>query len=87
MKAASCGFNSMQFIFVPPNITNYKLHSEGFTIRTHTTSLTSDLTSDQEKLSRNRRKKTLKGVKKKKMKHPSGKQQRRIPLQDGQNNR
>jgi len=44
------------------------------------TSLTFDLTSDQEKLPRNRRKKTFTG---KKVKKPSGEQQRRIPLQDG----
>jgi len=44
-------------------------------------SLTFDLTSDQEKIPRNRRKKTLIG---KKGKKPSGEQQRRIPLQDGQ---
>jgi len=41
-------------------ITDYKLASEGFTICTYTTSLTFDLTSDQEKLQRNR-KKTLSG--------------------------
>jgi len=38
------------------------------------TSLSQDLTSDQEKLPRNR----------KKWKNPSGKQQRRIPLPGGQ---
>jgi len=31
-----------------PNITLYKFVSKGFTICTHTTSLTFDLTSDQE---------------------------------------
>jgi len=41
--------------FVQPNITNYKFASEGFTICTHSTSLTFDLTSDQEKLPRNRK--------------------------------
>jgi len=34
--------------FVQPNITNYKFASEGFTIFTYTTSLSQDLTSDQE---------------------------------------
>jgi len=41
--------------FVSPNITNYKFPSEGFTICTHTTSLTFDLMWDQEILPRNRR--------------------------------
>jgi len=44
----SVQFNSVYFIW--PNITNYEFPSEGFTICTHTTSLTFDLTSDQEKL-------------------------------------
>jgi len=57
----------------------------GFTICTHTTSLTFDLTSDQEKLPRNGRRKNF--HREKKVKKPSGEQQRRIPLQDGQNNR
>jgi len=39
-------FNSIQLIL---DIPNYELASEGFTICTHTTSLTFDLTSDQEK--------------------------------------
>jgi len=47
-------FNSVNLI--QPNITNYELASEGFTICTHTTSLTFDLTSDQEKLPTNRKK-------------------------------
>jgi len=51
----------------------------GFAICTLTTSLTFDLTSVQEKLSRNR-KKTFAG---KKEKNPAGEQQRRIPLPDG----
>jgi len=53
----------------------HKLHIflRGLYNLTHTTSLTFDLTSDQEQL---RLKKT-----------PLGEQQRRIPLQDGQNNR
>jgi len=46
------------------------------------TSLTFDLTWDQEKLPKNR-KITFAG---KKVKNPSGEQRRRIPLQDGQNN-
>jgi len=62
-------FNSVYFL-------NYKFTSEGFTICTHTASLTFDLTSDQEKLPRKRRRK--------KVKKPSGEQQRRIPLQNGQ---
>jgi len=41
-------FNSVSFI--QPNITNYEFASEGFIICTHTTSLTFDLTSDEEKL-------------------------------------
>jgi len=40
--------------FVSPIITNYKFASEGFTVCTHTTSLTFDLTS--EKLPKNRKK-------------------------------
>jgi len=68
-------FNSVYFI--EPNITHYKFSSEGFTICTHTTSLTFDLTSDQEKLPRNREKKFT-GLEKGKT--PSGEQQRRIPL-------
>jgi len=60
--------------FVQPTITNDKCASEGFTICSHTTSLTFDLTSDQEQLPRNR----------KKVKKPTGEQQRRIPLQDRQ---
>jgi len=55
--------------------------SEGFTICTHTTSLTFDLTSDQEKLQRNRKDTFHRG---KKGKKPLGEQQRRIPLQDEQ---
>jgi len=39
-------FNSVYFVL--PNITNYTFASEGFTICTHTTSLSQDLTSDQE---------------------------------------
>jgi len=50
------------------------------TICTHSTSLTFDLTSVQEKLPRNR-KKNFTGKKVNKL---SGEQQRRIPLQDGQ---
>jgi len=75
-------FNSVYFI--SPNITNHKLSSEGFTICPHMTSLTFDLTSDQEKLPRDREKNLSGG---KKVKDPSGEQQRRIPLQDGQKNR
>jgi len=43
---------------ISPNITDFKkkLPSGGFTICTHMTSLTFDLTSDQEKLPRNRKK-------------------------------
>jgi len=44
-------FNSVYFI--QPNITNEKFSSEGFTVCTHMTSLTFDLTSDQEQLPRN----------------------------------
>jgi len=57
-----CGqpfFNLIQFnsvYFVKPNNTNYKFTSEGFTICAHTTSLSQDLTSDQEKLPKNRKK-------------------------------
>jgi len=46
-------FNSVYFI--QPRITNYKFASGGFTICTHTTSLTFDLTSNQEQLPRNRK--------------------------------
>jgi len=42
--------------FVLSNITNSKFVSEGFKICTHTTSLIFDLTSDQEKLPRDRKK-------------------------------
>uniref|UniRef100_A0A8C2Z857 Protein kinase N3 n=1 Tax=Cyclopterus lumpus TaxID=8103 RepID=A0A8C2Z857_CYCLU len=58
----------------PPNITNYKLSSEGFTICTHTTSLTFDLTSDQEKLPKNN---LLTG---KKGKKPSGETGTHVPM-------
>jgi len=47
-------FNSVYFI--KPNITNYEFASEGFTLCTYTTSLTFDLTSDQEKRPWNRKK-------------------------------
>jgi len=47
-------FNSV--CFVSPIITDHTFASEGFTICTHRTSLTFDLTSDQEKLPRNRKK-------------------------------
>jgi len=39
--------------FVSPDIKNYKCSTEGFTVCTHTTPLTFDLTSEQEKLPRN----------------------------------
>jgi len=71
---------SILVYFVQPKITNYKFASAGFTICTHTTSLTFDLTSDQEQLPRIR-KNPFTG---KQVKKPSGGQQRRIPLQDGQ---
>jgi len=68
-------FQLYSVCFAQPNITNYEFAS-GFTICTHTTSLTFERTSNQEKLPRN--KKTLfMGEKGKK---PSGEQQRRIPL-------
>jgi len=50
-------FNSVYFI--QPNITNYTMQ---FTICTHATSLTFDLTSDQEKRAKNIRKKSCVGV-------------------------
>jgi len=77
----SIQFNSVYF--VQPKIKNYKFASKGLIICTHTTSLTFDLTSDQEKLPRNR-KNPFTG---KKGEEPSREQQRRIPLQDGQNYR
>jgi len=55
------GFNSLHFI--RSNITKKKCASAGFTICTHTTSLTFDLTSDQEKLPQNRENKLLQGKK------------------------
>jgi len=55
-----CIFNSVYFI--SPNITNSEFPSEGFTICTDTTSLTFDLTSDQEELP----------INKTKVKNPSG---------------
>jgi len=72
-------FNSIQFILYSPlsqipNLPQRVLQS------THTTSLSQDLTSDQEKLPQNR-KNPFTG---KKGKKPSGEQQRRIPIQDGQ---
>jgi len=76
-RRVSIQFNSVYFI--QPNITNYVFASVGFTICTHTTSLTFDLTLDQEKLSK-KRKSLFTG---KKGKKPSGEQQRRIPLRDG----
>jgi len=39
----------------------HKFASEGFTVCTHTTSLTFDLTSDQEKLPRNKKRRKKKG--------------------------
>jgi len=54
-------FNSVYF--VQPIITHYKFASECFTICTHTTSLTFDLTSDQEELPRNRKKTLSQGKK------------------------
>jgi len=56
--------NSIQFILYSPNITNYKFASGGFTICTHTTSLTFDLTSDQEKVPKHRRRKNIHADKK-----------------------
>jgi len=53
------------------NIKNYEFASVGFTICPHRTSLTFDLTSDQEKLPG-------------KGKNPSGEQQKRILYPDGQ---
>jgi len=55
-------FSSIQFISYSPisQITN-KFASEGFTICTHTTSSTFDLSSDQEKLPRNGRNEALRG--------------------------
>jgi len=50
--AGSTTFNSIQFMLP----TYYEFASAGFTICTHTTPLTFDLTSDQEKLPRNRKK-------------------------------
>jgi len=70
-------FNSIQFILCHPISQNYKFALKGFTICTHTTSLTVDLTLDQEQLPKN----PFTG---KKGKKPSGEQKRRIPLQDGQ---
>jgi len=52
-------FNSVYFVYAI--ITNYKIALEGFTICTHTTSLSQEITSDQKKLPRNRRKKTFTG--------------------------
>jgi len=77
--------NSIQFISYRPisHIT------EGFCLRgfynlyTYFTSLTFDLTSDQEQLPRNINN-PFTGEKRE---NPSGEQQRRIPLQDGQKNR
>jgi len=57
----------------------------GFIICTRTTSLTFDLTSDQEKKVAKKVEKTLSQGKK--VKKPSEEQQKRIPLQDGQKNR
>jgi len=62
--------------FIKANITNYEFASERFTICTHTTSLTFDLTSNQEKL----KKIGTQLSRRKKVKNPSGEQQRRIPL-------
>jgi len=44
-------------------MTNYEFASEGFTICMHTTSLTFDLTSDQEKLPRKKKKNFHRGKK------------------------
>jgi len=76
-------FNSVHFI--QANVTNYKLPSEGFSTWTHTTSLTFDLSHRIRKNSQEIEK-TFTG---KKVKNPSGEQQRRTPpppLQDGENN-
>jgi len=80
--AVEIKFNSVYFI--QPNITNYVFASEDFTIRPHRTSLTFDLSHRiRMKLPRNIEKKLSLG---KKVEKPSGEQQRRIPLQDGQRN-
>jgi len=63
--------NSIPLILYISSIINYKFASEGFTICTHTTSLTFDLTSDQEKLPRNREKKTFTRKKSKERGDPS----------------
>jgi len=70
-------FNSVYF--VSPIITNYKFPSEGFTIWTHRHPW--PLTSHR---IRKNSQTTLQGEK---VKNSSGEQQRRIPLQDGHNNR
>jgi len=49
--------NSIQFsLFYTAKYDKLQMASKGFTVCTHTTSLTFDLTSDQEKLPRNRKK-------------------------------
>jgi len=63
----------------------YVFASEGFTICTHTTSLTFDLSHWINKNSPNIKKINFQGGKK--VKNPSEEQQRRIRLQDGQKNR
>jgi len=60
-----CILNSVNSVyFVQRNIINYECVSEGVTICTHTTSLTFDLTSDQEKLPRNSKRCKKKSLKK-----------------------
>jgi len=71
---SSIQFNSVYF--VKPNITNYKLASGGLTICTHITSLSQDLTLNQEKLPRYRKNPFMGN----KLNKPSGEQQTRIPL-------
>jgi len=81
VRTTNTGIRLNSVYFIQPNITNYEFPSQGFTIWTHTTSLTFDLTSDQEQHPKNRKNSG------KKSEEPFRREQRRTPLQDGQENR
>jgi len=71
--------------FVQPNIINYDFSSEGFIICTHTTSLTFDLSHRIRRNYQEKEKKSFRDTKKKK-RRTIQERNKRIPLQDGQNN-
>jgi len=75
----------LYYYLVKPNITNYEFSSACFTVSTHMTSLTFDLSHRIRKNYQKIEQKPFHGEKK--VKKPSREEQRRIPLQDGRMNR